>query len=337
MMRFLSFLACLPIIFLFSGCNDDFVINAKWKDITIVYGLLNPSAPDSINYIRINRAFVNEGKDATMIAQIPDSINYTDSLYVVLQEWKFGVYQSGKDIVLSKVPNINKDSGIFTIENQFLYATPALTVFAPSSVYKLVITNTVTGKVISSETTIVGNIESVFPRPGNKITITSRNDIDFIWFSGKNSYFYDFDAVIYYHEFKRSFPEDKVLKTINWPLGKSLKTKTDEGNDEMKVSVDGINFFRILKDNIKIDPAIDREFLRIDFIYSAGGEEIFNYINVNKPSISTVQKKPEYTNIVNGLGVFSSRNQNILKIQITPTTLTELQTNELTQELNFIR
>ena len=319
------------------SCDDDFVINAEWADITVVYGLLNPSAPDSVNYIRINRAFVNEDNDALMLAQEPDSINYKDSLYVVLQMWKNGVYLSGNDIVLTKVPNEDKDSGIFSNKDQYLYATPSHTPLDPTAIYKLKIKNTVTGKEVSSEAAIVGNMISEFPRVGNKITITSKNDLDFVWYSGANAYFYDFNAIIYYNEYPRTKPDQKVTKTINWPLGKSMKTKNIEGNDEMKLTVTGISFYQLLKDNIAIDSDIDREFLKIEFVYSAGGEEIFNYINVNKPSIGTVQKKPEYSNITNGLGVFSSRNKNVIGMQITPTTLSEIQSNDLTIDLNFIR
>jgi hypothetical protein len=63
------------ILLLFTTCNDDFDVNADWKDITIVYGLLSVNEADSIHYIRINRAFLNEKTSAIAVAKESDSIN----------------------------------------------------------------------------------------------------------------------------------------------------------------------------------------------------------------------------------------------------------------------
>lgn len=323
--------------FVLTGCDNDFQINAKWKDITIVYCLLNKNEADSQHFVRINRAFLNENNDALMLAKNPDSTNYKDSLYVRLEYWKNNVHYVANDIVLHRVPNLHKDSGIFANTDQYLWATPPKTVLSEEAIYKLVITNTATGKVVWSETPIVGNISSSFPKAGNKITISPKNNIDFEWFSGKNAYFYDVVAEIWYNEFPASKPEEKTKKVLYWPIAMNLLPSKTNEIVEMKVTVAGISFYQFLKDNIAVDDDINREFLRIDFIYSAGGKEIYNYMNVNKPSIGIVQKKPEYTNINNGLGVFSSRNKNIVSVQITPTMRTELQTNDLTRDLNFIR
>ncbi|NLJ06640.1 MAG: hypothetical protein GX437_03105 [Sphingobacteriales bacterium] len=333
----LPVLLLLLISLFLINCNDDFQINAKWKDITIVYCLLNPSEPDSQHFVRINRAFLNDKNDALMLAQNPDSTNYQDSLFVRLEYWKNNTHVSVNDIVLYRIPNNHKDSGIFANTGQYLWATPKKTVLDQEAIYKLRITNTVTGKEVWAETPIVGNIYSLFPKVGNKITISPKSNIDFQWYSGKNAFFYDVVAEIWYNEFPASKPEEKTKKVLYWPIAKNyVPSKTDE-IVEMKVTVPGISFYQFLKDNIPVNYDINREFLRIDFIYSAGGEEIYNYMNVNKPSIGIVQKKPEYTNISNGLGVFSSRNRNVVSVQITPTMRVELQTNDLTRDLNFIR
>ena len=45
-------------LILFSGCDNEVDINADWKETIVVYGLLNPN--DSIQYIKVNKAFLNE-------------------------------------------------------------------------------------------------------------------------------------------------------------------------------------------------------------------------------------------------------------------------------------
>jgi hypothetical protein len=331
-----NILLVIPFLFILS-CDDDFQINADWKDITIVYGLMNPNEADSIHYLRINRAYLNEDANAISLAQIPDSTNYQDSLFVRLKSYRNGNYLPNEDIIFYKTPNDNKDSGLFATADQYLWATPAQTILDSRNTYRLLITNTVSGKEVSSSTEIVENVTPIFPRDGLKVTINPDNDLTVQWLNGKNAFFYDVSAEIYYNEYEKNLPDEKVKKKITWPLIRSLHPSSTTQTDEMKVAVPGENFFELLKDNIEVDLSKEREFLRMDFIFSAGGEEIYNYINVNQPSIGAVQKKPEYTNITNGLGVFSSRNKNVVSVKITTFTLLAIQEHEKTLNLNFVR
>ena len=75
----------LVAIVLLTACNDDFSINSEWEDITLVYGLLNSS--DSIQYIKINKAFLGEG-DVYEMAAVSDSIQYANELNVHLIEYE---------------------------------------------------------------------------------------------------------------------------------------------------------------------------------------------------------------------------------------------------------
>jgi hypothetical protein len=67
------------------------------------------------------------------------------------------------------------------------------------------------------------------------------------------------------------------------------------------------------------------------------GDDIYTYINVNEPSIGIVQKKPEFTNVVNGIGVFSSRLTNrILDREFDESTHMTITIHELTKPFNFV-
>ena len=80
-----TILLLLIITSIFTSCDDDFSINDKWKDITIVYGLLNNS--DTAQYIKINKAFLGNG-DVYEMAAVSDSIQYDIELDVKLLEYK---------------------------------------------------------------------------------------------------------------------------------------------------------------------------------------------------------------------------------------------------------
>ncbi len=65
------------------------------------------------------------------------------------------------------------------------------------------------------------------------------------------------------------------------------------------------------QDGIAGDPnPLDGHSQDLDIEVRIAGEALFSYIDINNPSNATVlQDKPVYTNITNGLGVFSSRSK----------------------------
>ena len=105
----------------------------------------------------------------------------------------------------------------------------------------------------------------------------------------------------------------------------------------MSIKVLGDLFFDVMATNIPVDMNLSREFKGFNLVYSAGGQEIYYYIDVNKPTSGLIQKKPEYSNIDNGLGVFSSRNQNTTHARLSAIGLYELQNNPKTMDLNFVK
>ncbi|MEA3495166.1 MAG: hypothetical protein U9R42_03930 [Bacteroidota bacterium] len=321
-------------LFLFS-CEEDFQVNSEWKDITIVYGMLNPNESNNIHYIKIGKAFTNEGMIADSIASNnPDSLYYMDSLFVVLEEWKNGNHKS--DIILFKEYNENKSVyGDFYAPGQHLYRTPSGTELDKNSIYKLKITNTKTGKAISSQTDIVGNMIQI--RPMGLIHFDTANKTKIKWFPGENAYFYNIDLKFTYLEYKKNNPSKKDTVELIWSLASYLKTPS-QTSIEMEISVNGKKFFEFIADNIEADVSIERKLPRnnIELLFSAGGKEIYYYIYVNRPSVGIVQKKPEYTNIENGLGVFSSRNLNNYSTELSSLAKNYLFNSSQTIDLNFI-
>ena len=71
----------LIILTVFSSCETEFNVNADWKEVTVIYGLLDQSQDKQ--YIRINKAFLDPNQNAFDVAKDFDSIYFErDTPYV---------------------------------------------------------------------------------------------------------------------------------------------------------------------------------------------------------------------------------------------------------------
>ena len=75
-----------------------------------------------------------------------------------------------------------------------------------------------------------------------------------------------------------------------------------------------------------------------DFFFRMAGDELFQYIDINNPTNTGVLiDKPVYTNINNGLGVFSTRTKvEFDGLYLSETAADFLVSGDLTKNLGFI-
>src|SRR5690606_21255581 len=101
MKKILFSVLSLAFVFGIQSCSEDFEVTAPYKDVTLVYGLLNMQ--DTAHYIRIQKAFLDENKNAFDMARQADSSFYRESdLEVVMKEIANGA-MVGAPIPLSRV------------------------------------------------------------------------------------------------------------------------------------------------------------------------------------------------------------------------------------------
>ena len=124
---FLS-LSLLAGLLCFNACTTDVNLYADYKDIPVIYGLLDAS--QDTNFIRINRAFSGSNDnhiDATEVALVADSCNYPGKLNAYIVEYKtvYGTnYEpTGRVLELDTMTIHGKDEGIFYAPNQKVYWT----------------------------------------------------------------------------------------------------------------------------------------------------------------------------------------------------------------------
>jgi len=319
----LYFLLFITTAFLASSCETKKLdIYEPYKDITVVYGLLNPAEP--IQYIKINKGFLGEG-DANIFAQEPDSINYNPADIEV----SFIVYQKNgstnaykqvdtyflKDTVLPVADN----SGAFTTKNNIVWFTRK-PILSNNAKYTINIKNKVTGKVTTGETKIInlgdGKQElfsiKVYGRTGENLVFfdngskskTIRAEFDAGLSSNAN--LYNLSMQINYIEYPtQNIADSGAWKTIVYNFE---QIKGDEAS--IRYKLDGsslLNFFRGKKTSTFSDNTKTRKMRTVTFSLYAASPDFTTYIEVNAPRSGYILDKPIYSDITNGYGLFANR------------------------------
>ncbi len=98
-----------------------------------------------------------------------------------------------------------------------------------------------------------------------------------------------------------------VTQKLDWVFP-AQKTQGLGGGEFLKNDFLGHGFMQFIGNQLNdYSGLLGRRALQVELHLVAGGDDLSTFIDVNKPSTSIVQEKPEYTNINNGLGIFSSR------------------------------
>lgn len=333
MLKKILFILFLPVIL--TSCENDLEVVGEWKEVAIVYGLLDPG--DSVNYVRVEKAFLGEG-NALIMAQQHDSIYYGDNLSVVLERRKNGQLLS--TIIMEPDTTIPKDPGMFAQEGHTVYKTNQ-NIFSDSD-YSLIVHNEQSGYNATSLTPIVDNITFSNPSPSPLVQTVSWVDnngptpIPVKWVTGNDAKVFELVIRFIYAQRKIS---DLTADTnfIEMRLPK-VKVNNTVAGQNLGITVTGDEFFNFLKTKLGAPPAdYYRVAHEIDFVITSGAEEFSTYLDVINASPGISQTTPVYSNISNGFGVFSSRTAQTLTKGLNSLTKDYLACNEDLKFLKFLK
>lgn len=316
------------------SCSNDFDLIDDWKDITIVYGLLNQN--DDTHYIRIEKAFLDPTTSALVLAQNADSIYY-NNISVSLEEWNNGTVN--ETFTLTRVDGNDegfpREEGIFVTTPNYLYKTDVD--LDEDKTYRLVI-NKGGGAddIVEASTDITGEVNYVVPLVDIPLRLDYAREFDVRWFGDEKSQIYDFTIRFRYTEAPFDNQANVTNKTLDWVRFKNLAP--DEAN-KVDFKMRGDEFYKFLENNIAVEPSTIRKLQGIDFVIDAGGLTLKRYIDAGtvNTGIASGQNIPEYTNVSDGgRGVFSSRySQTIENFVLQGESKDSLYYGIYTSDLNF--
>jgi hypothetical protein len=333
MIKPLSRYLMLLLIVSFGNCRQDFSITADYKEIPIVYGLL--SAVDSIHYLRIHKIYLDKNTSALIQAQNPDSIYYPDILDVNIIE-----LETGRRIKLDRIDGdtagLKKDSGIFAGSPNILYRY--IDSVRPRYTYHLTIENLQSGLVASATTPIVKPFTSLIPNKKYRIYWSDipNEVITFSWQNAENSAVYEMDIEFFYYEVPKG-TKDTVLRSLRWNLFKNKFTYNQTPGFIIQQPYRTEQFFQYIGSHLENDPKTDKIPAYVKFYLTAGGIVLGEYISnqIVKNGITGAMASPEYTNIENGAGFFSSRITLEYKNPLVSETFETLVSGQFTRHIKF--
>jgi hypothetical protein len=307
------------------SCETNFDVIADYKEIAIVYGLLNQN--DSVHYLRINKAFLGEG-NAITYAQVADSSSFGADISVLLTEITPGGEK--KEIIFDTITLYNKQAGDFYSPGQLFYGSDAK--LDENNTYELKVISKKTSYEVSSQTSLIHNFYFKSPSSGSKNlslqrAIPQTNKI--IWQNAKNGKRYQFRFYFNYKEL--GLKGDTVYRKIEWIFPEQTTESTD-GVGESDVSFKNEDFYKLCESKIPYidltteDAVIKRFASTCDLEVTVIGDEFNTYLDANGPTTGVLMEKPSYSNITNGLGMLSSKYQIHRHIALSEKTILDLNT-----------
>lgn len=318
-LKTLLFVAILSLT-VFCACSTDVDLYEDYKDIPVVYGLIDAGA--DTNFIKITKAFCSDNDhpiNALDVALIYDSSNYSNKLDAFFMELKSTQGQpfhpTGRLFYLDTLTIHNKKEGLFYSPNQLLYYTDEL--FNTNTDhekyrYKLCVVNTDCDTVIA-ETSIVGGDITVGTTMVNFKSTPSDMMSVLMFQSTEEAVLYEIGMKFKYREIH----DDGLVerKEVSWsygtrPLG--AYEKVYENTRKLYYSVN--TFFNVLESAIGSDTVWDVNHPNVtryvdDFIISitGAGESFYNYYQFVQAMNSAPSLSPDYSNVTGGCGILSSR------------------------------
>ena len=292
MLRLSLILSCLVV--LLASCSNEVNINDDYQEQAVMYALLNPE--DSIQTVRVQKSFLGEGNVNDM-GEVSDSIYFSDEIVVTIQEIQNG--NPVGDAMVLVAETLTKDEGDFATANHVVYRTENQDgILDSEKQYRVKMRNTVTGYEAYGDTYLVGDYNLLAPNtPVINFNATSKMALE--WEHADHTGVYQ--VVLRFH-----YEEDGELMYLDMPFNQR-DVGVDYNNPGVFEQFERGRFWTYLQNNIEPSLTKKRIAIGIEILVYAGGTDYTLFTDLNASSGTLVEERPEFTNVVNGTGLVSSR------------------------------
>lgn len=341
-------LAVITALLAITSCKNDLDVLAPGEESVSVYGVLNPN--EQIQNIRINKVYITDG-DVLAAGQEADKINYgPGELKVSLERYMTGSTTptlttvgdgSKKEIVLTETV-VTTASGNFNTSQRIWQTTDRL---FKTGEYKLIIKNLTTGKEFSAQNLVVDSVKtftnpltrpfvynpaapSQYPMHGSYVyaggTVAATPDAEYIDYTNfsadqrirfktvPNALLYNVTMRFHFVEYYTTGDSSYQYVDMNFP---TVKAANLNGTDIKEVTFATADFYNNLANTLSKRSVSNLAYRRTNYMeYSiyAGAESLDEFLQINAPSNSIAQDKPNYTNIKGGVGIFSAKSKTVV-------------------------
>ncbi|MDX5348927.1 MAG: hypothetical protein LPJ89_02820 [Hymenobacteraceae bacterium] len=308
-------------LFIFSSCSTDLDPNAEYKEIMVIYSLLDPT--ETTHFVKVNKAFLNTNSNAlTIAANSPDSTTYAAGvLQVELQKLRkdSSVVQS---YPLSRTVITNKEPGTFSYPDQVVYKVENVQL-DDNFIYRVKATNQNSGLTAYGSTEIVKpfcvtQISSApFSCADTALLQDYRPEVatSVRYNTAEGGAIYKVTMHLTYRETSNG---NTVTKTVRWDVTTD-EPRQHAANNIVRIGIDQYTFYErllTLVDRSNDNATTTREIEDITFTFTAGSQVLANYYLVNNSFSVFSQTLPEYDNIVNGTGLVASRRKVLIDARL---------------------
>ncbi|MDR0205975.1 MAG: hypothetical protein LBI45_01780 [Bacteroidales bacterium] len=304
---------CGCFAYLFTACTPDVPLLAPYKDVTVVYGMLNQQS--DTNFVKIYRGFQSNKPGAVFLdAQNPDSIYYYDDIEVFLLEYKDTARTSRLPIEFAITHNFSRDSGLFYYDKErIIYFTTEK--LDKEMVYKIQIKNKKTGNITEGKTELVGEFETTM----NIFYFDMLKETAGITYSqAKNGKHYFFSINFIYFEVSKSTNEVVKIGKITRNISPAIGEEITLSSAQEPIKRFSPSFYDDIAGKLKVDPSVTRYIgspgtngACIEVEGWAANDTLVKYLLSNKPTSTFIQINKLYTNLTStdglAFGVFASR------------------------------
>jgi len=322
-MRYILLL--LVSLFIIS-CDNELDLVAEFQETPVVYGIVDQG--DSIQYIRVERAFVDKTTSANTIAQNPDSLYYEDITVKLVR------VQTGDEYTLERVNGndmgLQRDMGVFATDPNYLYMirTDAMPLIEEEEI-EIKIEGIFEDRAVTAGATLLRAPFFFAPPQDGIIGFIRNRKVNVGWNPKGDPTVY---SAIYTFTVNEMRDGITTTKKVDWVV--------ERNTDKTILEIDGVDFYSFINGALEKDPNVTRTMGPATFTLIEGNETVADYIRVGQANIGITSSGeiPTFTNMSDGLGLFgSSISQTRSNLALNEITIDSLIMSPITADLNFER